>query len=535
MPNTNEFDYIIIGGGSAGCVVASRLSENKDAKICLIEAGPSNWNPLYRVPMLAGRLYRAKLNNWFYFTEPQQHLNQRKIFWPRGRMLGGSFIFNGMVYIRGNAADYDRWSNEGNIGWSFSDVLPVFKKSENFCEGANLFHGENGPLPVNKARKFYPIFDHFVNAALQAGHTLNHDFNGTNQDGVGFYHFNIASGSRQTTADTFLRNSRASSNLRILTKRLVAKLLIKNGRATGVLVENNGRLETLFARNEIILTAGALNTPQLLLLSGIGPADHLCSKGIKVIHELKGVGENLQDHLDVALAFKAKKPVSMIDNLRLDNFILNLGKAAFGLGPSCASPIEAGGFFKSRSDCKEPDLQAFVLPIAATNASIWNPFSSRPSDTFAVRIGQVKPLSRGTVRLRSDNPLDHPVLQPNYLSEPADLEAQIAGVHIVREIINQKAFQQIVSEEIEPGLDATNKRSITDWIRNIASSAYHPVGTARMGVDELAVVDHQLKVRGLEGLRIADASVMPDIIAGNTNAPTIMIAERAAEFIIGNN
>lgn len=534
MRDANEFDYVIIGGGSAGCVVASRLSEDRDVKICLIEAGPSNWNPLYKVPMLAGRLYRAQLNNWFYFTEPQPNLNQRKIFWPRGRMLGGSFIFNGMVYIRGNASDYDNWSKNGNDGWSYSDVLPAFKKSERFCEGANPFHGSNGLLPVNKARKFYPIFDHFVDAGVQAGHKLNHDFNGQHQEGVGFYHFNIDSGLRQTTAATFLSNSKTLSNLQIFTNRLVAKILIEKGRAKGVLIDNNGRLEKVVARKEVILTAGALNTPQLLMLSGIGPADHLSKKGIKVVHDLKGVGDNLQDHLDVALSFKTKNNISMIDNLRLDRFILNLGKAVFGSGPACASPIEAGGFFRSRSDCKEPDLQAFVLPIAATNAAIWSPFSSRPTDTFAVRIGQVKPLSRGSLRLRSDNPLDHPIIQPNYLSEPSDLEAQIAGVHIIREIINQKAFRDTFSEELEPGPDATNKLAIADWIRKVASSVYHPVGTARMGVDEFAVVDPQLRVHGLEGLRIADASVMPEIVAGNTNAPTIMIAERAAEFVIAS-
>lgn len=526
-----EFDYVVVGGGSAGCVVAARLSEVAAASTCLLEAGPSDWNPAYRIPMLAGRLYRARANNWFYQTEPQAHLDGRQIFWPRGKMLGGSFIFNGMVYIRGNAADFDGWAQKGNAGWSYDAVLPAFCKSEAYCEGEGPFHGGDGPLPVNPPRRYYSLFQRFVDAGLEAGHPINPDFNGATQDGVGFYHFNIRGGRRQTTAASFLAPARRRANLTIKTLAMSRRLVIERDRVVGVEIQSRGRAELIRARREVILCAGAINTPQLMLLSGIGPGDHLTQLGIPVTHELPGVGENLHDHLDVALAYSATKPVSMVDNLRLDRFLMNLGRAAFGTGPAGASPIESGGFFRSRDGLATPDVQAFMLPIAATNASLWSPFSRRPIDTFAIRVGQIRPLSRGHLRLRSRDPLQPPLLQPNYLEHPADLAAQIAGVRIVRDIIRQAAFDDVRGQELAPGPHATTEDAVATWIRSVASSVFHPVGTARMGMDAMAVVDPKLRLRGLRGLRVADASVMPDIVGGNTNAATIMIAERAAEFV----
>ncbi|KPL55157.1 hypothetical protein ABB55_25415 [Prosthecomicrobium hirschii] len=537
MSRMHEFDFVVVGGGSAGCVVAARLSEDASVDTCLLEAGPSDWNPLYRVPMLAGRLYRARPNNWFYETEPQPHLDGRRIFWPRGRMLGGSFIFNGMVYIRGSAADFDGWAQRGNPGWSHADVLPAFRKSEGFAGPADRHHGTDGPLPVTPASRAYGLFDRFVEAGVAAGHPLNRDFNGDRQAGVGFYHFNILNGRRQTTATTFLAPARRRRNLTVRPSVRALRLVVEGGRIAGVEVLSGGRTTIVRARREVILCAGAVNTPQLLLLSGIGPAGHLASVGIRTLHDLPGVGENLHDHLDVAPAFACLQPVSMVDNLRLDRFALNLLRfAATGTGPAGASPIQAGGFFASRDGLEAPDLQAFLLPIAATNAALWMPLPGRrrPTDTFSIRIGPIRPQSRGHLRLRSADPLAAPLIQPNYLAAEADLTATVAGVRLVRDLVAGPAFDGIRGPELAPTAAARSDAEIAAWVRATASSVYHPVGTARMGPDPMAVVDARLKLRGLDGLRIADASVMPDIVSGNTNAATIMIGERAAAFALAD-
>ncbi|MCW0236324.1 MAG: choline dehydrogenase [Ferrovibrio sp.] len=530
-----SFDYIIVGAGSAGCVLANRLSAHGNASVLLLEAGTPARNPFYNLPMMVGRMYRRLANNWFYFTEPQEQLNGRRIFWPRGKMVGGSFIFNGMVYIRGARMDYDQWAQEGNEGWSYEDVLPYFRRSESYHGGETPYHGADGPMAVSRAKSVNPLFRAFVESGVQAGYPRNEDFNGHTQEGFGWYDFNIKDGRRHNTATAFLKPALSRPNLSVETGAVVLRVVTSGGRATEVEYLQDSQVKRVGCDGEVLLSGGAINSPQILMLSGIGAADDLRKLGIDPEIDLPGVGQNLHDHLDVSLAYRTKQPVSLIRDLRLDRLTANIAKAfLFGQGPAASSPIEAGGYLSTRPGLEAPDCQAFFLPVGASNTAIWfPPYKSNQEHTFSVRVGPIRPQSRGYLKLRSADPLEAPILEPRYLTASEDMQTQIRALKMMREVFAQPAMREYAAEEIAPGAAKTSDAEWEAYIREAATTAFHPVGTAKMGTGPNCVVDSRLRVHGFENIRVVDASIMPSIPSGNTNAPTIMIAEKAADLISG--
>jgi choline dehydrogenase len=534
---TDPADVIIIGAGSAGCVLAERLSSDPNTKVVLIEAGRGKSHPLHAFPMLAGHFYRRRKDNWYFHTDPQAELNAREVFWPRGKRIGGSSIFNGMVYARGSKADYDHWAQLGNAGWSYEDVLPYFKRNERHEEGESGLHGGSGLVRVSRAAATNPLFRVFVEAGLQAGFPRLGDMCSPESSGVGYYDFHIARGKRTNSARVLLERASSRRNLRIVDRSQVTRILMHGLRAAGVEFVRGGEVSTLKASREIVLAAGAVGSPHILLLSGIGGARHLKEAGVEPVVDLPGVGENLIDHLDAWVRVSSRQPVSLLRELRADRLALNVARAQlFGTGPVSESPISAGGYFHSREGLDYPDLQAFFLPVPATGASVWYPLTPKARDVrdrhgYGIRIGPVRPQSRGRIRLASTDPHAPPRIDPGYLTNKADLAAMVAGLRIAREIFAQPAFAPYRGIETAPGQEVSTEAQLEAYIRETADTVFHPVGTARMGSDSMGVVDARLRVRGIEGLRVADASVMPTIPSGNTNAPTMMIAERAADFI----
>ena len=539
MPRERAFDYVIVGAGSAGCVLANRLSADPECSVLLIEAGGKDRNPLFRLPMLMGRLFHSGIYNWRYHTEPVPSLGGRSLYWPRGKVLGGSSTINGMIYVRGNRHDYDRWAQMGLAGWSYEDVLPAFRRSEGHVERDRAYHGSTGELTVCRARGANPLFDTFVEAGRQAGHPVNDDFNGAEQRGFGRYDFTIRRGKRCSASTAFLRPVRHRRNLAIATDCLVRRVVVEGGRATGVEVSEGADARTIRAKREVILSAGTVNSPQVLMLSGIGPGGELGRHGIPVLHDLPGVGRNLQDHVDCVLAYACTKPVSLYRELRVDRMIRSVATGMlFGRGVATTFPYEAGAFLKSRAETVAPDIQVHFMPALenAANLHIPNPFRKAPAgDThgFSMRVGPVNPESRGWIGLSSADPAAPALIQPNYLQDAADCRTTIAGIRMIRDVIAQPAFDAYRGRELAPGDKVQSDAELTAWLRANAMTTFHPVGTCRMGTDPMAVVDARLAVHGIAGLRIADASVMPVIVSGNTNAPAIMIGEKAAEFIVG--
>ena len=538
MPPDGSFDYVIVGAGSAGCVLANRLSADPDCSVLLIEAGSKDRNPLFRLPMLMGRLFHSGIYNWRYHTEPVPSLGGRSLYWPRGKVLGGSSTINGMVYVRGNRHDYDRWAQFGLAGWSYEDVLPVFRRSEGHVERGGDYHGTGGELTVCRARGANPLFDAFVEAGREAGHPVNDDFNGAEQLGFGRYDFTIRRGKRCSTSTAFLRPVRHRRNLTIVTDCLVRRVVVQGGRATGVEVADRDRARSIRAAREVILCGGTVNSPQLLMLSGIGPGEELGRHGIEVVHELPGVGRNLQDHVDCVIAYACTKPITLYRDLRADRmFRAVIEGMLFGRGIATTFPYEAGAFLKSRADLLAPDIQVHFMPALEKTANLHfpNPFGKAPEAThgFTMRVGPINPESRGWIGLGSADPAAPALIQPNYLEDEADCRTTIAGIRMVREVIGQPAFAAYRGAELAPGAAVESDAELTAWLRANAMTTFHPVGTCRMGTDPMAVVGDRLAVHGIAGLRIADASVMPVIVSGNTNAPAIMIGEKAAEFIRG--
>lgn len=535
---SGSHDYIVIGAGSAGCVVANRLSRNPKHSVLLIEAGGRDRNPLVRLPMLMGKLFNSGLYNWKYHTEPVKQLDGRSLYWPRGKVLGGSSTINGMIYIRGNRHDYDRWAQMGMTGWAYEDVLQAFMDSEAHEQRNDSYHSQSGELAVTRARGTNRLFDVFIEAGVQAEYQVNDDFNGREQDGFGRFDFNIINGRRCSTATAFLQPVRDRSNLTIMTNAHVNRILIDDDRATGVEVSCRGSIRTLNAVREVILCAGAVNSPQILMLSGIGPAEELHDHGIGTILDLKGVGRNLQDHVDCVLAYECTRPITLFSDLRADRLILSVVRGMMtGKGTATTFPYEAGAFVRSRPDLVAPDIQMHFMPALEKTANLHfpNPFkkrSSSPDHGFSIRVGPVNPESRGSIRIRSANPLDPPEIHPNYLASSADRDVMIAGIRIVRQVIRQSAFDEFRGSEIEPGPGMESEDQLLEWLKSAAMTTFHPVGTCKMGHDDMAVVDERLRVHGLQGLRIADASVMPVITSGNTNAPSIMIGEKLAAFLL---
>ena len=537
MTRARSFDTIVVGAGSAGCVLANRLSADPDRSVLLVEAGGKDRNPLFRLPMLMGRLFHSGIYNWRYHTEPVPDLGGRSLYWPRGKVLGGSSTINGMVYVRGNRHDYDRWAQMGLAGWSYDDVLPAFRHSEGHVERDDAYHGTGGELTVCRARGDNPLFDTFLEAGRQAGWPVNDDFNGAEQEGFGRYDFTIRRGKRCSTSTAFLRPVRHRRNLAIATDCLVRRVVVDGSRATGIEVAQGAETRTIRAQREVILCGGTVNTPQILMLSGIGPADELKRHGIPVIHELPGVGRNLQDHVDCVIAYTCTQPITLYRNLRADRLTGSvIAGMLFGRGIATTFPYEAGAFLKTRTEMVSPDIQVHFMPAleATANLHIPNPFKKAPVEEthgFSLRVGPIVPESRGWIGLRSADPAAPALIQPNYLQDEADRRTTIAGIRMVREVIAQPAFDAVRGRELAPGEAVRSDEELTAWLRANAVTTFHPVGTCRMGTDPMAVVDARLKVHGIEGLRVADASVMPVITSGNTNAAAIMIGEKAAAFI----
>ncbi|MBN9552788.1 MAG: GMC family oxidoreductase N-terminal domain-containing protein [Alphaproteobacteria bacterium] len=529
------FDYIVIGAGSAGSVLAARLGED-GSRVLVLEAGGHYRDPLYTLPLLAGRLFEMRRNNWFYKSVPQKHLNDRVLFLPRGKMVGGSFIFNGTQYVRGHRSDFDHWRQLGNEGWSFADVLPYFKRSEDWYGGETPLHGNKGQLAVRKPPSISPVTQACLDACAEAGHPPNDDFNGEGQDGFGIYDFNIKDGRRCTTAVAFLYPAMKRGNIAVATGAFTRRIVIEDGAATGVEFEQGGQVRQARAAREVVLCAGAINSPQILMLSGLGDSGHLAQKGIPVVRHLPGVGRNMQDHLYVLIGYECLKPVSLIHALRLDRLAAGMLSAYFrGIGPIARSPLEAGGFFRARDGLEAPDIQANFVPIMSLKARIWMPWEKSADDTFAGYIWQNRPESRGSIMLDTAHHRDMPLIDPNYLSAEMDRITTRAGLKEMRRIISQPALAAFRGEELPPSRGCETDDEIDAFIRENAGTSHHSSGTARMGRDETAVVDPALRVRGVARLRVADASVMPSVVTGNTNAATIMIAEKAADLIRGRS
>ena len=529
------YDYIILGGGSAGCVLANRLSADPACSVLLVEAGGRDWDPLIRVPLFAGIYYRTKIHNWAYLTEPEPHLDNRRIEWPRGRVLGGSSAINGMVYTRGNRFDYDQWAQLGLREWSYEKLLPYFRKFENFEDGENQWHGAGGELPVTRPQE-WPLADRFIQAGQQMGLRQNPDFNGEDQEGVGRYHTSSGRGERWSTARAFLDPVRSRPNLDVVTGASVLRVMIGSGRAYGVELLAQGMKVEIAAAREVIVSCGAISSPTVLMHSGVGPADELRKLGISVQADSKGVGKNLQDHLNVRLEYKALKEDALYRFRRFDRAALGVAQAMlFKSGPAANFPLQSGAFLKSRPDVAAPDLQMHFLP-GVSSGRIRGLFFKTPPGLYegwgmSCNICHLRPESRGEIALRSADPLERPAIFANYLASEADRIAIREGVKKTREIFAQAAFDEIRGEETVPGQAVQSDEEIDAFVRRAGASIYHPVGTCRMGVDPGSVVDEELRVRGVEGLRVIDASVMPNLVSANTNAPTIMIAERGAAFI----
>jgi choline dehydrogenase len=532
-----HYDYVIVGAGSAGSVLAARLSEDPDVKVLLLEAGGKNTSVLVRMPAGVGSLIKAKSDfNWGFWTEPEPHMDDRRLWWPRGKGLGGSSAINGMIYIRGHARDYDQWRQMGLSGWSYADVLPYFKKAEGFVDGEDDFHGAEGPLNVSWGeRSAHPLYSGIIKAGGEAGHALTADFNGAEQEGFGRYQMTIKDGRRWSAAQGYLVPIMGQRpNLTVLTGARTTRIRIENNRAIGIdyVVGKGGVAMTAYADREVLLSAGAVQSPQILNLSGIGDPDALRAAGISPLHALPGVGANLQDHLDVAINWACTQPITIYSQTKgLRQLAVGLEYLLTGKGPGRQNGLESGAFLKSRPDLDRPDLQLhFVLAVMQEHAKV-----TVPQDGFTMHVCQLRPESRGRVGLRSADPFDDPTIFANYLATEEDRRAVREGVRIARDVVAQPAMDLFRGEEIAPGFDVQSDTEIDAWIRAKGETIYHPVGTCKMGAegDGLAVVDKDLKVIGLEGLRVVDASVMPTLIGGNTNAPTIMIAEKIADLLRG--
>jgi choline dehydrogenase len=524
------YDYIIVGAGSAGCVLAHRLTADPGVRVLLLEAGPSDWHPFIHMPAGLAKLVGKKGVNWDYNTEPESTLGGRRLWWPRGKVLGGSSSINAMCYIRGHALDYDAWASGGAEGWDWHHVLPYFLKAEDNSRGASPLHGVGGPLGVSDPSHVNPLSRAFVQAGQQAGFAASDDFNGARQDGFGYYQTTTRRGARSSTAEAYLKPARGRPNLTVVTHALAREVLFDGKRATGVAYTvGHGDATKASAKREVILAGGALNSPQLLMLSGIGPADDLRAHGIGVRSDLPGVGGNLQDHLDVCTMQRCTQPITYDQT---NDLAIGLNYYLFRRGAGTSNIAEAGGFVRSALATDErPDLQFHFVPAQLDDHGR----NRLPGFGYTVHACFLRPRSRGRLHLASAHAADKVRIDSGYLSdsEGFDLKVMLEAVRLSRHVLAQPAFDAFRGEELFPGPQVRDEAALVDFIRRKAESIYHPVGTCRMGSDDGAVVDPQLRVRGIDGLRVVDASVMPTLIGGNTNAPTIMIAERAADLILG--
>ena len=531
MSENQSFSYIIVGAGSAGCVLAARLSENPKNTVCLLEAGPPDRNPWIHVPIGYAKLFKNKKLNWMYQTKSDDGWVQRSIVAPRGKVLGGSSSINGMIYIRGQKQDYDVWRQLGNKGWSYDDILPYFKKAEIQERGEDSYHGVKGELHVSDHRDVHPFADAYVDAAIDEGFPRNNDFNGETQEGFGPFQWTQFKGRRWSTARAYLEKSKRRQNLTIITDALASRIIFDGKKAVGIAYSKKGKEYTVNAKSEVLLSLGAFNSPQLLQLSGVGNPELLNKHNIPVVHELKGVGENLQDHINAPIMYQLNRPFTANDVFHKTSVRVAAGldyifnrKGLLHMGVAYA-----GGFFKTDNSLETPDIQSLVLMFSSTDPG--GAPHKYPGVTVVCTL--LRPESRGYVKITSNDPTKPPEIAPNYLSVERDRLKLLESIKIIRGIFKNKKLAEYVVEEKYPGGTLNTDEELLNYIKQYCRTSYHPVGTCKMGSDEMAVVDDELRVHGIESLRVIDASIMPNLVSGNTNAPTIMIAEKAADMISG--
>lgn len=532
MTNQQTVDYIIVGAGSAGCVLANRLSASGKHRVLVLEAGPEDTNRWIHIPIGYGKLFAMPEVNWMYQSEPEPQLKNRRVFTPRGKVIGGSSSINGLVYIRGQREDFDEWARLGNVGWSFDDVLPYFKRAEDQQHGADAYHGVGGPLPVTDLPDKHELADAYIAAAGEIGIPRNDDFNGAQQEGAGYFQSTARNGRRASCAVAYLKPARARANLQVMSNAQVNRVLFEGTRAIGVSYEALGTKHTVRANKEILLAGGSINSPQLLQLSGVGPRGLLTKHGIAVVHASPQAGEGLQDHFYARTIWRCTKPITFNDDM--NSAVRRIGVGLKYLlkrrGPLTVSAGYAGAFVRTQPTMTRPDVQLYFINFSTDKmGTTLHRFSG-----FTASVSNLRPESRGHVRIRSANPLQAPAIQYNYLSSENDQKSMIDGLKIVRRMMQTAAMKPYVAAEHAPG-DAI--RTDTDWLnyaREVGGTVYHPTTTCRMGIDDSAVVDTALRVRGVTGLRVIDASIMPNVVSGNTNAAVIMIAEKGADLVLAD-
>ena len=527
-----SYDFVIVGAGSAGCVLANRLSENGRHTVLLLEAGPRDNYLWIHIPIGYGKTMFHKTYNWGFYTEPDPNMHGRKIYWPRGRGLGGSSSINGLITIRGQAEDYQHWAELGNRGWSWQDVLPYFIKSEHNTRGASAYHGGDGPLWCSDIEERHELMDAIIKGAMELGVPRNDDFNGAGQEGVGYFQLATRKGWRCSTAVAYLRPAQKRPNLRVETDAQVTDIVFEGGRAAGVRYEQSGKVHEARAAREVIVAAGALQSPQLLQLSGIGDGARLQALGIPVIRHLPGVGENLQDHLQLRLMYKVAKPITTNDELRT-----LWGQARMGLkwllhrrGPLAIGINQGGLFTRVLPESRTPDIQFHFATVSAEMAGA----KPHPWSGCTFSVCQLRPESRGRVFIKSRDAQQPPAMQPNYLSHETDRRCALAATQFARRLAGTTALRPYLAEEYRPGPAVNTDHDLIEWAREYGATIFHPSGTCKMGSDPMAVVDARLRVHGVGGLRVVDCSVMPTLVSGNTNSPVVMIAEKASDMILAD-
>ena len=531
-----QFDFVIVGAGSAGCPLANRLSENGKHTVALVEAGGRDTSPWIHIPVGYFKTMNHPQIDWQYKTEPDPGLNGRSINWPRGRVLGGSSSINGLLYVRGQREDYDQWRQLGNTGWGWDDVAPCFKRAESWEDGESDIRGGNGPLSVSKTRLNRTGIDRYVEAAQAAGYPYNDDYNGKTQEGVGYFQLTAKGGQRCSAAKAYLKPARNRDNLSVFTGLQTKRVLMEEGKAVGIVAidasgKGNGEETIIRANREVILSAGAIGSPQILMLSGLGPVDNLNKVGISVHRDMPGVGKNLQDHLQARPVFKCK---SSTINTETDSWFkqvkIGIEYALRRTGPMTMAASLGTGFLKTRPELETPDIQFHLQPFSTDKVGT----KTHPFNAFTASVLQLRPESAGHLELKSAKVGDHPVIHPNYLATPLDCQTIVDGIRIARKIARHEPAKSEIIEEYAPGskIADDDDEGLLNWARDTATTIYHPTGTCKMGSDPMAVVDSRLRVHGISNLRVADASIMPVIVSGNTNAPCIMIGERASDFIL---
>lgn len=528
MPE-EAYDFIIVGAGSSGCVLANRLSADPSVRVLLLEAGPKDTSPWIHIPV---GYYKGIANpaiGWGYETEPVPGSNNRRIAWPRGKVLGGTSSINGLIYIRGQAEDFDHWRQLGNSGWDWDSVKPYFIRSEGRERGADAFHGADGPLGVSDVHR-NELCDAYIEAAMKAGIPYNEDFNGERQEGVGYFQLTTRRGLRSSTAACYLKPARARSNLRVETNALATRIIFDGRRAVGVAYQQNGESRTARVDGELVLSGGAINSPQLLQLSGVGPAALLRAHGIDVVAELPGVGADLQDHYQARNIYECTRRLTVNDEVRspMHKLVAAIRWALFRTGPLSIGAGHVGLFARTRAELETPDVQFHFIRFSADGPG----GKLHDYSGFTVSVCQLRPESRGSIEIRSADPREPPAIQPNYLATQGDRDTMVAGMRLARKIIEIPAMRSYVRREVLPGPEVKTDDDMLGYIRDCGSTIFHPTSTCRMGPDDMAVVDERLRVRGIGSLRIADASVMPTVVSGNTNATCVMIGEKAADMLL---